>query len=220
MKTIPSPNHKSRALTLFEVLVIIAIVVLLFTLLLRSLSAAMRKAGRIQCCNNLMQIGLAYRVWEGDHTNLYPSFVSVTNGGTMELSTSSQRGVLANFLVMSNELSTPKILVCPNDTNATMAGSFGMLTNSNISYFINLDASDTFPQMILSGDDNLLVNGSPIPSGNLMLPTNAIVTWSKYRHNGSGNIGLADGSTQQVAVTNCTSAFLFAGAFTNRIIIP
>jgi len=40
---------------------------------------------------------------------------SITNGGTMELI--GTRRVFAHFGVMSNELSTPKILFCPQETD-------------------------------------------------------------------------------------------------------
>lgn len=215
-----SSNQKRRALTLFEVLLVITLVVLLAMVLLQELTPTDRKAMRITCVNNIKQIGLGYRVWEGDHDDKFPSFESVTNGGIMELVNSGGQAVVLNYLAMSNELSTPKILVCPDDTKVTMVSTFDQLTTSNISYFINLDASDDYPQMLLSGDDNLLVNGSPASHGNLALPTNAVTTWSKYRHNGSGNIGLADGSAQEVKSMDLTSFFNSSGAFTNRIIIP
>jgi prepilin-type processing-associated H-X9-DG protein len=68
------------------------------------------------------------------------------------------------FGVMSNELGTPKILVCPADernghTNFLTAPNNGYgnagLDNSKISYFLGKDASDSKPQMILAGDRNI-----------------------------------------------------------------
>ena len=46
-----------------------------------------------------------------------------------------------HFQVMSNELSTPKILVCPADTRVA-AANFVRLKNQNVSYFVGLEASD------------------------------------------------------------------------------
>ena len=208
-------------MTLFEVFLVVAILLFFAVVLLPILTRPSHiGAQHIACINNIKQVGLAYRVWEGDNNDKYPSFVSVTNGGIMEWTNCGAQIIVSNFLVMSNEVSNPIILACPQDTKVVAVSDFGGLTTANISYFINLDASDAFPQMILSGDDNLLVNGSPVASGNLALPTNAIVTWSKYRHNGGGNIGLADGSAQQVAGPDGISAFVSAGAMTNRIVIP
>jgi len=75
--------------------------------------------------------------------------------------------VAACFQVMSNELSTPKILLCPEDTRRTYATNFSTgFSGANISYFLNPDAVETYPQMILDGDDNLLVDGKPVSAGN------------------------------------------------------
>ena len=207
-------------MTFFEVLVVVSIIVLLVALYLASLPDRNRKIQKINCVNNLKQIGLAYRIWEGDNNDKFPSFVSVTNGGIMEWTNCGAQIIISNYLVMSNELSTPKLLACPQDSHVVTVSDFGSLTISNISYFMNQDASDDHPQMLLSGDDNMLANGSPVPPGNLVLPTNVVVTWSKYRHNDSGNLGFADGNAREVAGSSLTIELSSAGASTNRIIIP
>ena len=43
---------------------------------LPALAAAKRKAQRINCVNNLKQVGLAFRIWEGDNNDKYPMAVS------------------------------------------------------------------------------------------------------------------------------------------------
>src|SRR3974377_1288221 len=98
-----SSNQRNRALTLMEVLVIIAALVILAAVLLPALAAAKRKSSKINCVSNLKQIVIAFRIWEGDHDDKYPMFVSVTNGGAMELVATGN--VTACFQVMSNELS-------------------------------------------------------------------------------------------------------------------
>ena len=211
----------SHGLTLLEVLVVIMILVLIGMLI--PTSGPKRKAPRISCVNNLKQIGLAYRIWEDDHGGRLPSEVAVTNGGVEELFSRGSRfsnQVFLNYLTMSNELSTPKVLYCPADEHRTAANTFSNLTELNISYFAGLDAEQTFPQSILSGDDNLLVNGSPVSSGILVLPTNAPVTWTAERHIKAGNIGLADGSAQQVTSSGVYQAFQQTSFVTNRFIIP
>ena len=211
-------NQTNHALTLVEVLVVIAILAVVAALLLPALAAAKRKHSRIGCLNNLKEIGLACRVWEGDNGDKYPMFVSVTNGGAMELVVTGN--VLVNFLVMSNELSTPRILHCPEDTEHNETNSFAMLASSNISYFINIDAAEAYPQMLLSGDDNFEIGGVPVKSGLLELLTNTPISWTAARHKFVGNIAMADGSVQQVTQSGLRQTVQYAGVATNRLAIP
>ena len=74
---------------------------------------AKAKAMRINCISNLKQIGLAARLWE------------------------NQRGGDAlpdNFLTMSNELNTPKVLACPADEHHKRASSWAAFGPENVSY--------------------------------------------------------------------------------------
>ena len=147
--------------------------------------------------------------------------VSVTNGGTMELVTTDPTFVRYTFLAMSNELSTPRNLHCPDDTqNQISSNAWSALTRSNISYFIGVDATGSQPQMILSGDDNLSISNLAIKSGILTLSTNAPIAWTKDRHHNCGNIGLADGSAQQVTISGLQQALVQTGVATNRFAIP
>jgi prepilin-type processing-associated H-X9-DG protein len=210
-------------MTLFEVGVVIAVVMILALIILPAIRDphGISKAPGIACINNLKQIGLAYRIWEGDNGDKYPMGVSVTNGGTMELAATGN--VIQSFLVMSNELSTPRILFCPADTTRTAATLFAPpIGNSNVSYFVGVDVTnDTNPPMILSGDDNFEIAGVPVKSGLLEFSTNAPIAWSAARHKFAGNIGLADGSVQQVTTSSLHQWLLpQTGLATNRLAIP
>jgi prepilin-type processing-associated H-X9-DG protein len=182
-----------------------------------------KRDNRIGCISNLKQVNLALRIWEGDNYNQYPMTVSVTNRGAMELVAAGN--VAACFQVMSNELSTPKILICPLDRKHVPATNWTTdFNNSHISYFINPDASEAYPQMIMSGDDNLAVNGVPVKSGLLLLSGNASVSWTTERHGRVGNLGFADGSVAEESSAGFQNALILATNgtpfTTNGIVIP
>jgi competence protein ComGC len=216
----PRFSHQTnRALTLVEVVVVIAVLIVVAALLLPALAVAKRKSTRINCVNNLKEIALAFRVWEGDNGDKYPMFVSVTNGGAMELV--AMGNPLMTFLVMSNELSTPIILLCPDDTEQTGTNSFGALARSNISYFIGADVTnEAAPQAILSGDDNFAIGGILVKSGLLEITTNTPIAWTATRHKFSGNLAIADGSVQAITQNGLREAIRPTGLTTNCLAIP
>ncbi len=207
---------RERGFTLVELLVVIAIVAVLFAMIFptgKNRTAVMR----IRCVNNLKQIGFAFHVWENNHGDKFPMSLSETNGGTMEFS--SGPNLWRHFRVMSNELTTPNILVCPADSSRMRATNFTYFNNSNISYFIGLDATETDLQAILSGDRNL-TNGTLIENGILKLLPNHAAGWPAEVHNKVGNILLNDGSVQQLSSVGLQDTIANDVAVTNRLLMP
>lgn len=82
-------------------------------LLLPALAKAKGKAQTVSCVSNLKQVALAARMWSGDHNEILPP----------------------DFLTMSNELNTPKILVCASDNSKTRAENWSDFDASqNVTY--------------------------------------------------------------------------------------
>ena len=77
-------KKQKKAFTLIELLVVIAIIAILAAMLLPALAAAKRKAQKINCVNNLKEVGIAIRIWEGDNNDKYPMQVPSSQGGSQE----------------------------------------------------------------------------------------------------------------------------------------
>ena len=154
------------------------------------------------------------------------------------------------FAVMSNELNTPKILYCPAEydtsthpqsatTFATLipAGQTGTAFNSrsNVSYFIGIDADETQPQMMLTGDhaagagvaanNNAATtgwNGIYAPNTAVGTATNGAMAWMENsQHGKQGNVGLSDGSVQGWSISKLREGLKNTGDLNNnRLLFP
>jgi hypothetical protein len=172
---------------------------------------------RISCVNNLKQIGLSFRIWAGDNKDRFPMQVSTNEDGTMELGATN---VFAHFRAMSNELNTPKVILCPEDKKHTPATNFlADLNNSRVSYFIGLDANETNATMLLAGDRNLVISKA-LPSNPLLLLSNQPVSWTREIHKDCGNIALADASVQQLTTSALRAYLIGSGIATNSLAFP
>ena len=234
-------KQNKKAFTLIELLVVIAIIAILAAMLLPALAAAKKKANKIACVNNLKQVGLAYRVWEGDNNNLYPMAVSSVSGGAKEWvysgTTAANPPVKLNpamvFMTMPNELSTPKVCYCPSDTYHTAIPTnfnptvYGAAANApyppttdvaagSFSYFINGDATENDPQMIMGGDENIgnqnTLNNAPttyafIAASQATSPTPAHAYAMTI---GSGTVGATANVPSWVTADSSGSATAFA----------
>jgi hypothetical protein len=173
----------------------------------------------IHCINNLKQTGLAARVWEGDYNDKFPWQISTNQGGTRDFITGPN--TFRHLQVMSNELSTPKVVFCPMETDRSrfLATNFTAFCNSNLSFFIGVDSAETNAMMFMAGDHNI-TNGTGLTDGILNLTTNRHSGWTAEVHNKCGYIALADGSVQEYGNSNLQFAVASTGVASNRMQMP
>jgi prepilin-type N-terminal cleavage/methylation domain-containing protein len=196
-------DNDCRAFTLIELLVVISIIGVLAAFLLPSLASTQSKAKRTQCVNNVKQIALALRMWANEHGDKFPWQVTQSEGGSMQ--DVPELDWAMHFRVCSEELGTPKVLVCPADASKQpLTTRWEDLDGAmNISYFVGKSADETKPLTLLTGDANLEVaNANDISSSQFTwtdaVGTSIMVQFEIKVHGDSGNIALSDGSVQSV----------------------
>jgi len=213
-------NQRTIALTLTEVLVVIAVAFAL--LIIAILPLAKEKAKTISCYNQLRAGGCAFWLWAGDNNNKFPMELSTNNGGTREWL--MQGKVSEVFLVMSNEFNTPRILVCPADRRNWVT-NWSQFDNQHLSYFVGVDAryntnfSDASMSKFLFGDRNL-TNGAGADKNILQLTANQTAGWTEELHKNRGNICLANGSVLKLNNSDLRASLQTTGVATNRLAIP
>jgi hypothetical protein len=98
-----------RKRCLIALLILFAVVALVCVL---GLQHAKRRAETNACRKNLSSIGMAARLWARDHANHLPP----------------------DLVLMSNELVSPRILICPGDYSRRPAASWASFTTVQSSF--------------------------------------------------------------------------------------
>ena len=212
-------TRNAPAFTLIEMLAVTLCIVLVAALLLPGLGKRRQASLRLQCVNNLKEIGTAYRLWLSDQGDKTPALMDMAGGGWANLVSNANQGTMCwtNYRLMSNELGLEtKFVVCPSDERYPAANfQDDFKDNTHLSYFVGVSAYYVFPQSIQGGDRNLGDSAKPgldygfspeSGKGNdVAVPTNSTsVAWTLKMHSagnpaGAGNILLGDGSAQQTS---------------------
>jgi len=174
---------RAKGLTMVELLVILAIVLLLAAATMPTvISRPERPSQQLSCISNLKQVGLGWLLWVHDHESRdLPFRTPLTNEGTFGSSEPMRNNAWWQFSIISNELNSPKVLVCPADKNVGLPRRVATAWSANdtnggflapsyrhraTSYTIGLDATRPLdptewgpPDSILGSDRNILFNG-------------------------------------------------------------
>jgi competence protein ComGC len=224
-----------------ELLVVIAVVVVLLVVLLPALARVTSRVSKQSCVNHMKQIGTGFRLWAYEHEQRYPfSHLSATYAG-------NATNLWKLFQMAADDISSPRILVCPQDSERRPALDFLTETNaqfssksfshpskrhSALSYFYGLDGTESLPGMILIGDRNLTRDptGSDISPGEALLKgeqrlgssTNETrnLRWSSRMHDRGGNLAFMDGGVRQLTSPQLREAARKSGDTTNRVWMP
>jgi prepilin-type processing-associated H-X9-DG protein len=196
----PAAPNQTIAFTAIELLVVLAVVFVMVFIAIRMPDSG-RDVRRQQCMNNLKYLSLAFIISASENADAFPMQRSIAVGGSLE--TSSTGVVFHTFQVLSNQLNV-KRLICPADDRRP-ASDLSQLANSNVSYFIHLDATIARPDVFLIGD-RCLTNGPLAETRILTLSSNTTLTWTERSHKLRGNIALVDGSVRSFTTPEVQAA--------------
>jgi prepilin-type N-terminal cleavage/methylation domain-containing protein len=151
-------NPVNQGFTLIELLVVIAIIAILAAMLLPTLASAKAKAQRIQCMNQMRQLGLGFALFTVDNSDAFPP--AGFQNGSIEISwecwlnnyiggNAPLQDMTSGLFVTPNDPTVmkaanafgyavaPKILICPADRFAKASWTTTKLPFACKSYAMN-----------------------------------------------------------------------------------
>lgn len=222
-------RRSQDGLTMTEVCCALAALALLLMVALPALGMSKGRSHRIVCVNNLSRIGQATAMWANEHDGRRPMMTPYWEGGIQTsgiLGTpppgtpSFQWGAFNNqtwfhYFWLSNELVTPKVLLCPSDTGPykrpagdwSVSPTTGLLHSNfrgnSVSYSVAHSTSD-YERSIINSDRNLPFTTPLVSCGygyqglRGISPTTQLLSWAGTPplHYQEGNLLYNDGSVE------------------------
>jgi hypothetical protein len=207
----------SAAFTRVELAATLAALAILSALAAPILATTRSDAERAGCMNNLRRIGGGVRLWASDHQERVSWRTPLSVGGTLPDGFNNKPGAAwYEFSFLSNELVSPKILLCPADPQALVAPTWDLFKSntfrsSALSYCIGLEALPEFPRSVVAFDRNMKPDtygavgctARVTDAGSIELSfPGTTVWWTNDVHGSVGHVLLNDGS---VNLTDSTS---------------
>ena len=202
---------------MIELLVVICVIAILAAMLLPS-GSHKQSPTRIQCINNQRQICLGLIMWQSDNDNQFPWQRSTATNGTLEFI--SEGHAASQFGALAAYIKSFPVYICPADKDKVAATDYNHFTDTNTSYFINVDASTNTMSTVLTGDRNLQVNGKPVKPSLFELTTNFNMSWTHELHLKGGALAFADGHVEYVQTNRLNWVIQQQPLATNRLCVP
>jgi prepilin-type processing-associated H-X9-DG protein len=211
-------TNSSLGFTGVDAVVMTAAIAILTSVLIPTIATTRSQSLRVGCYNSLRQVGLGFRAWATDHEDRFPPLVSQSEGGT-GLTIFGPNAWL-HFSAVSNELRTPRVLLCPADATAREARNFSDLPSGGflhvdyrdkaLSYFLTHPGLD-YPNDLLAGDRDFRADAaagcSAFGSAYSLGSPPVSLAWTNVLHSDGGNALLADGRVEQFSNSRAVSFF-------------
>lgn len=185
-------NNSIAKLRIIDIPFVWIAAIIVTLLLIGVMTNIKRKTSYVSCKTRLSIIGNEFMCYSYNHNGKYPMQISTNEGGTKEIIWNSSN-VHASFIVPEYLKYNPKYLVCPKDSRKASA-EWKTTSNTNISYYIVLDAMPVGKYTMLAGDRNIKYKDKYIRNTIFTNNKKSNITWEDTvgLHGNTGNILFTD----------------------------